>query len=162
MNKQRAVNFAWRLTKHLPPGIRWPNRIRRALLPNINPARVPFRDGPLTRDKTHARREFIGVSHDSLTALERALYAEGYRRNVLSTLKYRDTQSGRQWEVASWVRHDGETQQHIYLFRADRVISVYGHRETSFLHDAAGHEGHGDDTHYAPGDPENRLASVLE
>jgi hypothetical protein len=85
----------------------------------------------------------------------------GYRRNLLSTLKYRDTQSGRSWEVASWVRHDGESQHHVYVFRAERVLSVYGHRETSFLHDAAGHEGHGDDPHYAPGDPEDRLTPVL-
>jgi hypothetical protein len=59
------------------------------------------------------------------------------------------------------VRHDGESQHHVYVFRAERILAVYGHRETSFLHDAAGHEGHGDDPHYAPGDPEDRLTPVL-
>jgi hypothetical protein len=162
MNKQRAVRAVWAVTKHIPPGARYPNRVRRAVLPNLSPERVPFRDAPLVRDKTHAREEFIGVTHDSLADCERALHDMGYRRNLLSTLKYRDTQSGRSWEVASWVRHDGESQHHVYVFRAERVLSVYGHRETSFLHDAAGHEGHGDDPHYAPGDPESRLTPLLE
>jgi hypothetical protein len=127
-------------------------------LPVLPPERVPFRDGPLTRDKTDAQREFIGVSHESLTAIERALYAEGYRRNVLSTLKYRDTGRGRQWEVASWVRHEGERQHHVYAFRAEGVLSVYGHRETSFLHDAAGHET----GEQEPGDPDGQLTQILQ
>jgi len=158
MNKQQAVTTVWHATKWLPPGVRWPNRVRRAVMPRVDPARVPFRNGPLTRDKTDADAEHIATVQTPLRTFQAKLHRAGYRRNVLSTLKYLARPAGRQWEVGSWVRHDGETQQHVYLFRVDGDLLIYGHRETSFLHDAAGHET----DRQVPGDPDGHVAVVLE
>jgi len=86
-----------------------------------------------------------------------------YKRNLLSTRKYRDLSSGnggRQWAVGSWVHDptDKDWQHHIYLFPSPSGgTEIYGHKEPS-VRDPSAHVDPDTGVH---GDPDNILRSKL-
>jgi hypothetical protein len=110
----------------------------------------------LTR-KTH--HEYVTTAHADSDAVEIALDAAGYQRNLASSRKYRnDHDGGKQWACGSFVRdrlegdfepssdegslndssriasreHGYVEQHHVYLFEAPNgATDVYAHRETS-------------------------------
>lgn len=114
---------------------------------------------PLTRSKDGHTDEHIASVTADVCAVERALAAAGYKRNVLATLKHISDGPGDgvKYEVGSWVVHDGDRQHHVYIFASERATHLWGHDEVSYLADPDGHEA----GRQRPGDPDGRLDAVL-
>lgn len=119
------------------------------------------RGRPLIREKTEDQAEFIATVDASELELAKLLWDGGYRWNPISTKKFRVVES-RQWSILSVAYRDSvadEDQHHVYIFRrGDGLLDVYGHREASIT-DPDAHDG-GDDL--VPGDPDNRVATILQ
>ena len=108
-------------------------------------------------------------------ALERALYRQGYHRNITASKKMRRLPGGdEQWSEGSWVHREGlfaERQDHLTIFpgHAPGTLDLYHHNEASnvpsgdtlseLIGDMFNHyRGIGMD----PGDPERTLRDALD
>lgn len=119
------------------------------------------RGRPLLRDKTDAHRECIATVRCSRVVLLKALWAQGFRWNPLSMVKYRDPPEGRrQYGVSIAYREtiESDWQQDVHIFpAASGGWAIYGHWEPSVT-DAADHV---DGDEQVPGDPEGVVRAAL-
>jgi hypothetical protein len=144
-----------RVERFLGPEDDWVEDDRRALFERL--------DGLLGHSFTMEKspRDYITTANATSDAVEQALDAAGYQRNLASTRKYRTHhEGGKQWAVGSWVLDptDTETQHHVFLFEApDGGTDVYGHREAT-VRDPVNHVTDG----VIPGDPHDHLRDALD
>lgn len=151
----QAVTYIRFFEETLGPSDDWVEDDRRILYEAIDPL-LPWR---AIREKGTA--DYITSTQVGSDRIERALYAQGYRRNLLSSRKYRTHHGGgKQWAVGSWVFDPEGTawQHHVYLFdRRSGGTDIYGHREPSVRNPSQ----HLDLSTGTPGDPNNRLRDAL-
>lgn len=108
------------------------------------------------RDKNRADYEY--TAHVSPQRVAEALYAEGYQRNILSTVK---TRNGTDFVHSAWVldTEDTEWQQDVFIWEnADGTTDVYSHKEPSVRRPKA----HLNLSTGVNGDPDGRVRDVLE
>lgn len=151
----RIIGAVRWLERFLGPDDDWVEDDRRRLFEWLD--KLPL-DHSFTLEKS--ARDYITTAQASPDAVEVALDAAGYQRNLVSTRKYRTHHDGgKQWAVGSYVYDPADTdwQHHVFLFKApDGGTDVYGHRETSVT-EPVGHLTDG----VTPGDPENRARTAL-
>jgi hypothetical protein len=161
------------LERFLGPDDDWVEDDRRVLFETL--------DGLLGHSFTMEKspRDYITTAHATPDAVEKALDAAGYQRNLVSTRKYRTHHDGgKQWAVGSWVLDPADTdwQHHVFLFPApdgstdlsgespDSVeneqglsCDVYGHKEAT-VRDPVDHVTDG----VIPGDPHDHARDALD
>ncbi|MFB6312228.1 MAG: hypothetical protein ABEH64_13725 [Salinirussus sp.] len=148
------------LESKIGPRVAWPNRIRRRIWPLLHPVAAAV-GRPLVREKDAS--EYVCSVACSRVDLQRALYAGGYRANLLSTLKYVAASSERTWERGSWAYRRPRRatyMHHCYFFRAaeaEVTDHLNHHREINYLHSPGGHMG----GERIPGDPDGHLETAL-
>jgi len=110
------------------------------------------------RDKGTA--DYICTTEASAQQVVEALYANGYQRNILSTVKYRERGGENEYVHSAWVYDpaDTYTQHDVFLWERDGMVDIYGHREPSVRHPDA-HLDLSTGTH---GDPDRRLRDTLD
>jgi len=104
--------------------------------------------------------DYICTAKASAQQVVGALYSNGYQRNILSTVKYRERGGGEEYVHSAWVYDpaDTYTQHDVFLFERDGVVDIYGHREPSVRHP----EAHLDLSTGTHGDPDGRLRNTLD
>lgn len=151
----------------IKPEARWPNKLRRALFPRLDPwgrrlgRRLRGRPRPFVRRKREGGKDYVTTAHGSISNIARTLYNAGYRLNLLATLKFVvNHKDERRYERLSMVmRHpDDAKQTHVYAFFTLRGYHLHQHIETDYLEDPRGHETDRQ-TH---GDPNHTLRDALD
>lgn len=109
--------------------------------------------------KKKSARDYITTAHATPDAVEQALDAAGYQRNLASTRKYRTHHDGgKQWAVGSWALDPADTdwQHHVFLFPSPDGTDLYGHKEAT-VRDPVEHVTEG----VIPGDPHDHARDAL-
>ena len=118
-----------RIESHLHPRDTWVTKLRESILRGVS-SHTAY---STTVEKSDA--DYIATVSETPTALTYVLYADGYQRNLLSTKKYRyvDALGTYQYTHSSWVKDNGITQDHVYLFATPLTnhTDIYGHYEPS-------------------------------
>lgn len=107
------------------------------------------------RDKERA--DYVTTANVSPQRVVRALYTNGYQRNLLSTVK---TRNENEYVHSAWVLDtpDTEWQQDVFLWEnEDGSTDVYSHKEPSVRRPKA----HLDLSTGIHGDPDGRVRDVL-
>jgi hypothetical protein len=107
------------------------------------------------RDK--GRADYVTTVDAQPQRVVRALYAAGYQRNLLSTVKTRNGETAH----SSWVldTEDTEWQQDVFIWENDNgTTDVYSHKEPSVRNPTE----HLDLSTGIHGDPDGRVRAVLE
>lgn len=156
------------LQRRIGPRTTWPNRVRRVLWPALDPLgrrlgqQLIGRPRPFVREKDRA--EYVCSVNCSKRELQQALHDYGYRRNLLSTLKFNlNPDSTKSWERGSWAyrtRLRDKWMHHCYFFKADErgyTYHLHHHKEVNYLNSPRGHMGE----QRIPGDPHSHLIQAL-
>jgi len=104
------------------------------------------------------RTDYEYTAHVPPQRVVGALYAEGYQRNILSTVK---TRNGNEYVHSAWVldTEDTEWQQDVFIWdNGDGSTDVYSHKEPSVRNP----KKHLDLSTGVNGDPDGRVRDVLE
>lgn len=146
--------------QRLGPEADWIEGVRNRWWYRLNEVQSVLGMGLTTR-KTP--REYIVSTDATPEALEPILYEAGWHRNLASFEKYRTGPDGTEEKtVSTWAYRErlfGPKQDHIYIFPGHGPFGadVYGHTETNWLHDPAGHL----EDHQADRGPADRLRTLL-
>lgn len=108
------------------------------------------------RDK--GRADYVTTADASAQRVARALYANGYQRNIMSTVK---TRNGDEYVHSAWVLDSADTdwQQDVFMWEnEDGTTDVYSHKEPSVRRPKA----HLDLSTGIHGDPDGRVRDVLD
>lgn len=82
---------------------------------------------------------YVGSVKMTLDGIEEVLDEEGFMRNIVASVKYRDVSRGDKWTKGSWAYYpDGvlsDNQVHLILYSAfdDGYVDIYAHHEPSWL-----------------------------
>jgi len=124
---KKSISALSRLTRriesHLHPRDTWVTSLRESILRGVS-SHTAY---STTVKKSDA--DYIATASETPTALT------GYQRNLLSTkkLRYVSELGTYQYTHSSWVKDNGITQDHVYLFATPLTnhTDIYGHYEPS-------------------------------
>lgn len=144
----------------LGPGDDWIETVRLVLLLALNPV-FAARDRPLIREK--GEKDYVCSSLIGPNAIEEAVMAYGYERNIPATKKFRRVDGSREWAIGSfrYVHLDSDQQHHLYLFpgHGEYGTDCYHHREPRYDQEDPMDHTEGRQVH---GDPDGHLREALE
>ena len=144
---------------HLQRGLSWREyqtiHTGRLLLFPILQRRLSWK---LFESRKHGRDddEYVTTVDLSPRAAFKQLVNAGASPHLLSSVKYRENDAGREYAVAHVIFGATGTQTEVWLFEGDDGTDVYAHKETHVTDP----EGHVNDP-YEPGDPDGHLAEVF-
>jgi len=140
------------------------NQLRRILYPALDSLGRQV-NRPLIRDKTNRTDELIAELDTTVGKVHDVLSNSRFRpHNLLSTLKYIESDEARHYESSSWVLYPrglfapGESQYHLWVVPVDEKIRIYGHREWSIVYPRM----HMSDTARTPADPDGYIQRALD
>ena len=140
-------------------------RLRVRYLPMVGA--IPGTEGLLgvLANKTGDREEHVYRVDATVQEVEEALRRADFAPNPISSLKYRETEAGRQYSVLSWRYTPTPTskrQFHVFGFEYpgdEWTLDLFAHEERSWSADPIKHRT---DTNQDGGDPDGRIREALE